>query len=226
MGLRDRKLKTDTTSFGAEDELAPANPALHGGQAMELAEPAPLCQPEVPATHREIEPSKVPPAFEPFSSISDSMQLRSPGGTDLERLHLHREAMDAFNALKTRLQYLSSPDQQELKHLLIAELDEDVEDFDHEFDLKEEINGQLRMLRTMRSRAERETLSTREMKETLTAASSLISMLIKEQEKVLNIDRLRTIERAVVEAVKTLPTDAQEAFLTFLEDKLDGYSRQ
>lgn len=249
MSLRDRLAKAAVPStVPAAAPLVSPEPVACDGQARDQAAPGLSCQPEAPAISREVETvtktdkkakkqaeeaeklakipaSRVPKSIEPLSDSAETMQLRTPEAVDMARLQVHREAMDAFEALKTRLEYLNPIDQRELKRLLTIELGEDGDDFDHDFDLKEEINAQLRMLRTMRSRAERENISTRELKETLTASSSLITMLIKEQEKVVNIDRLRTVERAVVEAIKDQPHEVQEAFLSFLEGKLDGYAR-
>lgn len=249
MSLRDRLAKAAVPStVPAAAPLVSPEPVACDGQARDQAAPGPSCQPGAPAISKEVETvtktdkkakkqveeaeklakipaSRVPRSVEPLSDSAETMQLRTPEAVDMARLQVHREAMDAFEALKTRLEYLNPIDQRELKRLLTIELGEDGDDFDHDFDLKEEINAQLRMLRTMRSRAERENISTRELKETLTASSSLITMLIKEQEKVVNIDRLRTVERAVVEAIKEQSHEVQEAFLSFLEGKLDGYAR-
>lgn len=178
---------------------------------------------------QKIAPSKVPPTVAPLAEPgmgTGEMRLRTGAEADVARIQVTREAQDAFEALRDRLQYLNAPDQRELQRLLSTELQLDGDDFDHEFDLQEEVNAQLRMLRSLRSRADRENLSVRETRDVLSSASTLIQMLIKEQEKVVNIDRLRTIEKAVVEAVQTLPQEQQDIFLKNLEGKLDGYDRR
>lgn len=164
--------------------------------------------------------SKVPASVEPL------MQVRTHSDEAVQLLRLQREASDAFDALVPRLEFLTAEQARLLERKVQALRGTEGEEFSGDFDLQVEITQQLRLLREMRTRAMSEGSSVREMKEVMTGASSLITTLIREQEKVINMDRLRYVEQAVVECLKTLPDDVQQAFMKKMEGLLDGYDRR
>lgn len=95
-------------------------------------------------------------------------------------------------------------------------------------DLKDEVAQQIRMVRAMRNSLfypdgrPKSTTTAKDARDILTSAQSLLSLLVRLQEKIDRDDRLRRIEMACVQAVKVLPSEAQDAFFTQLEGLLEA----
>jgi hypothetical protein len=88
-------------------------------------------------------------------------------------------------------------------------------------DLLIEVNSQLAYLKNLRQRViDRENAPVRELKDLMQTTSALFKMLTQMNKDITNQDRLRKIEMATVEAVKTLNVDAQQAFFDELERRL------
>lgn len=90
--------------------------------------------------------------------------------------------------------------------------------------LREEVQEQMTYVQEFRRRVQQrgEGATTREVKDMLQASTSLFSMLTKMNEEITNQDRLRHIENATVEAIKTLDGKAQSRFFEYLERVLES----
>jgi len=103
---------------------------------------------------------------------------------------------------------------------------EDVE-YGAEFDIKEEINAQITLVRTMRRSVLNQNgglkldATTRDIKEVIAAGTTLTNLLMKSHEAILNADRQRAMEAALKAAVETLDTDTQAIFFGTLEELLE-----
>ncbi len=96
-----------------------------------------------------------------------------------------------------------------------------------DFDLKEEVQAQIQAVRAMRNAIMpggivRQGTPAREIKEVVTASSTLLTTLMKMHEKVMSFDRSRAIEEAVTETMKTLPDEKQKMFFSLLEENLSA----
>jgi hypothetical protein len=96
-----------------------------------------------------------------------------------------------------------------------------------DFDLKEEVQAQIQAVRAMRDAVMpngvvRVGTSAREVKEVVTASSTLLTTLMKMHEKVMSFDRSRAIEEAVTATIRGLPEDAQKVFFSQLEQNLSA----
>ena len=89
-------------------------------------------------------------------------------------------------------------------------------------DLLKEIQEQMTFLKNFRKQivAKGDTASTREVKDMIQASTSLFTMLTKMNEDITNQDRLRKIENATVNCIKTLPLKVQQKFFADLEEAL------
>lgn len=97
-----------------------------------------------------------------------------------------------------------------------------------EFDLAEEVEQQIKAVRAIRANVFdsngnlRSSVSSREAKEIISTGSTMLGTLMKYHEKVMNMERLRKLEQAVIEALM----DADEAFkdkvMENLEQKLEA----
>lgn len=96
-----------------------------------------------------------------------------------------------------------------------------------EFDLSDEVNQQIRAVRALRNHVLDESgnikdgSGPRDVKEMIASSNTLLSSLMKFHDKIINQNRMRLIEQATVEAVKTLPTENQEIFFQKLQEGLD-----
>ena len=107
-------------------------------------------------------------------------------------------------------------------------LDDEEIDYGAGFDIKEEINSQIRLVRTVRKSVLNENggikneATTRDLKEVIAAGTTLTNMLMKSHETILNADRQRAMEAALKAAIETLDTDTQGIFFGTLEELLEG----
>ena len=92
-----------------------------------------------------------------------------------------------------------------------------------DFDLAEEINSQIKVVRALRAKilgedgSLNEGINAREAKELIASGTTMVSTLMKHHKDIVNQDRLMAVEAATIEAVKTLPPENQEAFFETLE---------
>jgi hypothetical protein len=96
-----------------------------------------------------------------------------------------------------------------------------------DFDLKEEVQAQIQAVRAMRDAVMpngvvRVGTPAREVKEVVTASSTLLTTLMKMHERVMSFDRSRAIEEAVTATIRGLPEDAQKVFFSQLEQNLSA----
>ena len=95
-----------------------------------------------------------------------------------------------------------------------------------DFDIREEIERQLVAVRAMRDAVitpggqVRPGTQIREIKEVVTASSTLLTTLMKVHEKVMSFDRSRAIEEAVTTTMQKLPDEERKAFFAVLEENL------
>ena len=89
-------------------------------------------------------------------------------------------------------------------------------------DLRDEIRKLVAYIKTMRERIEDkgELATSREIKDMIQSSSSLFAMLTKLDDEITNQARLRKVEEATLEAIKTLPATARQVFFDVLEEKL------
>lgn len=89
-------------------------------------------------------------------------------------------------------------------------------------DLLLEVQAQMAFLKGFREQVmmKGNSASTREVKDMIQASTSLFTMLTKMNEGITNQDRLRKVENATVEVIRTLPAAAQSEFFTALEAAL------
>lgn len=98
-----------------------------------------------------------------------------------------------------------------------------------EFDMGGEVQMQIAAVHAMRNYLMpggkmRAGVPVREMKEMVTASSTLLTTLLRTHKDILSYDRQRAIEEATVSAMQSLPEDAREVFFSQLEEALEAIS--
>ncbi len=137
---------------------------------------------------------------------------------DLEAQHLIEE-------LTLRSAHITQEQATTLRDLAMTRLPDDFT-YGADFDFASEVTAQIRAVRAMRrsvmsdSGKVLENVSARELKEVVSASSTLLQTLLKTHEKVLSFDRQRAVERSVVEVVKRLGKDEQTLFFATLDVEL------
>lgn len=97
-----------------------------------------------------------------------------------------------------------------------------------DFDLAAEVSHQLTAIRAMRRKVMTDSglpmddVTARDLKEVATASNTLLGTLLKAHEKIMNFERLRAVEKAVVTTLKTLPQDIQDMYLERLDTELQA----
>lgn len=89
-------------------------------------------------------------------------------------------------------------------------------------DLLTEVQAQMIYLKTFRKQVTDKgtAASTRELKDMVQASISLYTMFTKMNEAITNQERLRKVESATIEAIRTLSSEVQQKFFTTLEEEL------
>lgn len=104
-----------------------------------------------------------------------------------------------------------------------------------DFSLAEEINAQIQALRALRTHympegKMREGVSAKEFKDFLSTTNQMIKMLTSSHEEIMNMERMRLVEAATVDALQEMGTktaievfgfDPREKFLEILTKKLE-----
>lgn len=134
---------------------------------------------------------------------------------------------DHIEVLESHAKYLSEPERVRLIELLgltadaVAGLAAPKSNtiFDY---LATEIDAQLIFLKSLRERVTsgEEHIDTRQIKDLMQATSSLFKMLTQINKDITNQGRLRKVEMAVVETIKTLNEASQATFFKELETRL------
>lgn len=98
-----------------------------------------------------------------------------------------------------------------------------------DFDLTSEVNTQLALVYAMRDQMINPTthrlndgFTTREAKELITASNTLMTTLTRSHEKIINAERQRAIEEAVISYASSLEEEEKEKFLRGLEEELEN----
>jgi len=93
-----------------------------------------------------------------------------------------------------------------------------------DFDLHKEVVDQLNAVKHLRKAAMNSdgtlVAGIREAKETLSATTSLLTLLTKLQGDIYNSDRVRTIQKITIETLKEVDPTLQEKFILLLEERL------
>lgn len=113
-----------------------------------------------------------------------------------------------------------------LRSILFGRGDDQVE-YNASFNLREEVQAQIMAVRALRNSVMpggrvSPGMHAREIKEMISASSTLLNTLLKTHGQILSLERSRCIEEAVTEAIKTLPDEARESFLSLLETNLSA----
>ena len=99
--------------------------------------------------------------------------------------------------------------------------------YDASFDLGSEVSAQIKAVRAIRSYVFdakgniRDGITSREAKEVISSGSTMLASLMKYHKDVMNMDRLRMLEQAVVEALQEYDPELREQVLKTLEEKLE-----
>ena len=92
-------------------------------------------------------------------------------------------------------------------------------------DLKEELAIQYGKAKTLYGNIEKSSIYTPNQKAAvLNTVTAIISSIVRNQEKVQNMDRVKALEEALTDALKTLPEDAQKVFYEKYEANLEKYA--
>lgn len=98
--------------------------------------------------------------------------------------------------------------------------------YDANFSLADELQSQIMAVRAIRQRIMSsqgvisDDITTREAKEVISSGSTLLGSLMKYHEKVVNMERLRLLESAVIEALGEVQDDVKDKVLVKMEEKL------
>jgi len=133
----------------------------------------------------------------------------------------------AFNTVVDAIKRDAIPNYELVKILDVLPVQESTQEFDAEFDLAEEISGQLRTLKTIKNSIFstdgriKEGSSVKEAKDFMASSSQLLQMLQKAKAELINIDRMQAIEEATIETLRDLDENIIEEFGRILKEKLD-----
>lgn len=99
------------------------------------------------------------------------------------------------------------------------------------FDLGAEVEAQIQAVRAVRGTVMEngriiKGVSSREAKEVISSGSTLLNTLMKFHEKVLNMDRLRLLEAAVIEVLGEESEELRNRVVENMEQKLEDSSRK
>jgi hypothetical protein len=151
--------------------------------------------------------------------MSNALRDFDMGGHDVD-LDDHISTIEAMS------EELSEEDIARLWAVLAGRADQLVE-YGADFDLRKEVQMQILAVRAMRDAIMpggrmRQGVPAREMKEVVTASSTLLNTLLKTHKDVMSFDRQRAIEEAVITSVRTLSEDQQRAFFAAMEENLSA----
>ena len=138
-----------------------------------------------------------------------------------EQLIVRRKVMELITLLEL----------DEVPHDLLPSLADAVsvvapDNFDEEFDLREELSTQLKMVRAVRNSILnsagqiREDTTVSEVKSVLDASMKLAQMLTKANKEIVNIERIQAVEAAFLETIADLDEARQKEFVAILEKRM------
>ena len=127
---------------------------------------------------------------------------------------------EAANFLEENYQYISKSDETTIiKALSNIGVMRKPATFE-EFDMLDEVQEQMQMVRDLRKTIMASDSNTRDVKDLITSSTQLFTMLTKMKSEINNQDKLSKIEEATVTVVKSLPLEAQGLFFDTLEELL------
>ena len=121
---------------------------------------------------------------------------------------------DAIDFLAKNQKYISREQLTELSALIPSKI---LPTLPTSSDFVSELSEQLEMVKTLRSAIDGD--DPRQIKDLVSASTTLFSMITKLNDDILNQQRIRKIENATVEAIKTLPEESREAFYVALGER-------
>lgn len=152
----------------------------------------------------------------------------------LDGVVLHSSDLDDHvNTLLTHRHYLSQAQVDRIARALRIDVEESAPrqaagmEYGADFDMAYEVQQQITAVRAIRdhvmdSRGRlREGITARDAKEVVTSGSTLLSSLMKFHSSVVNMERLRLLERAVVEVLREEDDDLRDRVLTRLAQRLE-----
>ena len=109
--------------------------------------------------------------------------------------------------------------------LAIIPAAEDPQVYGADFDMADEVNQQILAVRAMRESIMEEGrikdgIATREVKEVIAASNTMLSALMKFHKEIINLHRMRAIEKATIKVLKDM--GHEEKFLEQLETELEA----
>lgn len=162
--------------------------------------------------------------------VRQSVGVKDP----FEKAALKEDLGHALEMIKTYSLYLDNGQREQLREVL-KRLNPDVPvdegagspvEYGASFDLASEVEAQIAAVRAVRSTVMSPGgqilpgVSSREAKEVISSGSTLLTTLMKFHEKVVNMDRLRKLESAMLEVLRDKDPQLQEEVLTSLERRL------
>lgn len=152
--------------------------------------------------------------------MSETLRDFDLGGEDIE-LDGYIEMIEAMSA------HLRDDQVVKLGSIISERAEVGVVTYDANFDMMGEVESQIRAVHAMRNAimpggVVRAGTPAREIKEVVTASSTLLTTLMKMHEKVMSFDRSRAIEEAVSDTVSTLDQEAQDRFFALLKENLSA----
>ena len=99
-------------------------------------------------------------------------------------------------------------------------------DYGADFDLAAEVGEQIQMVKGLRQSMMQDGrllpgTNRREIKDVITASSSLLGTLMKFHDRLVNIDRLRAIEKSIMIAMKQTDAITKQTFMVSLEREFE-----
>ena len=158
----------------------------------------------------DFDPHNLPKDFQKRSFTEESFILRKKVSELITLLELGEVPRDLIEKLNDAVKvYVTSG-----------------EDFDSEFNLREELATQLRMVRAVRSSIlnanghVKEDTTVSEVKSVLDASMRLAQILSKANKEIVNIERLQAVEAAFLEVISSFDDDRQKEFVEVLEKRM------
>lgn len=166
-----------------------------------------------------------PPKEEPTSSLHDFEDHLQ--GMDSHAPFEFSALGTAFNTVMTAVEQKKIPDYELRKLLDVLPNRQDTQDFGANFDLAEEITFQLQALTAVRENIFsqdgriRDGKTIKDAKEFLTSSTSLLQLLQKSRNELINADRMQAMEEAIIETLNEQTDEIKEAFMSKFESRLE-----
>jgi hypothetical protein len=129
---------------------------------------------------------------------------------------------EAVDFLERNFKYVTLEERMRLANKLKVSYSPENESFKvgDPIDILTEVQEQMQMVRLIRQKVMSSGANPKEMQSLVSTTTSLFAMLTKHSDAMVNQDRIKKIEAAVVEAIKELPPPNQEIYFTKLTELL------